>query len=692
MSQNLKKLTKFLFLFIVLFGLTSCLNSGWTSSNPTHTPAEPSTGGSIKDDFECITIEEAIKLATEAGEIGTSEKYYVYGTIKEVSNSLYGEMTIVDETGELYIYGVYSKDESTRYDAMEDKPVKGDEVVLYGMLKTYKDKPEMDRGFLQAFHHEDVVVDDSLYQEYSVNDARTLETGAKVKLTGVVAQITYAFGQVPNGFYLVDNTGSIYVYGSEVSGNVKIGNTVTLIGEKTYYVAEKEQSNAEKHGYKGCNQIQNATIIENDKGNTLFNKEWISTSTVKEIVNNPVTNDITTNIFKVNAQIKKVDGKGFINYYFNDLDGETGSYAYTACSGADFAWLDEFDGKICTVYLSPINAKSSSSGCIYRFVPILVIDENYKFDEAKTPEFALEYYAKDQFLSEYLSNPELELITSAQNELLGFAGVIFEYSSNNEEVVYFTENEGKVVFNTGKEGKAVVTIKASHNTDVASITVEIEVKKPVVYETITVNEAINSIDGTEVTVKGIVLSSLVNQMGFYLIDETGVIAVTGDAADVSTLTPGDEVIIKGIKSHKVKDGYTGAGQINIYNSVVLVNNYGKHEIPTNNFDETKTLADLYALPHTEDHTTQIYVIEAVVNYIETGFYTSISLKSADGTTDLGLYCSGAGQYSFLIPYAGQTVTLEIAMCNWNSKNYYRGCVIAIRTADGRIVNTLNFEN
>lgn len=692
MTRNLKRITCLLFVIFSCLCLSSCLPSNWSSSNPELVPQEPSDEDqSIKDEYECITIEEAIKLATEAGTSGTSESYYIYGTIKEVSNSLYGEMTIYDETGELYVYGVYSADGSTRYDALEEKPIKGDEVVLYGMLKLYNDTPELDRGYLQAFKHVEVEVDDSLYTEYSVSEARNLEKDEKVKLTGVVAQITYAFGQVPNGFYLVDETGSIYVYGTEITGNVKVGNTVTIIGEKTYYVLESEQSNAEKHGYKGCCQIQNATLVENDKKVTEFAKTWIEETTVKEIMNTPVTENITTNIYKVNALVKKVESPGFVNYYIDDLDGITGSYVYTACSGADFAWLDEFDGKICTVYLSPINAKSTSSDCFYRFIPVLVEYENYEFDYANTPAFALEYYAKDQFLTEYLSNPTLEVVTTAANEVLNFEGVTFTYTSNNEEVVYFEEVEGKVVFNTANPGKAVVTIKAEYAEYSASINLEIEVKEPVVYETITVNEAIESIDGTEVTVKGIVLSSLVNQTGFYLIDETGVIAVTSTADEVSVLTPGDEVIIKGIKSHKVKDGYEGAGQINIYNATVLLNNYGKHEIPTNNYDYSKTLADLYALDHMEDHTTQIYVVEAVVDYVETNFYTSIQLKSTDGATKLGLYCSGAGQYSFLFPYAGQTVTLEIAMCNWNSKEYYRGCVVAVIVDGERVVNTLNFN-
>ena len=102
----------------------------------------------------------------------------------------YFAATIEDETGELYVYGVYSSDGETRYDAMEDRPVAGDEVVLYGMLKTYNDSPEMDRGYLQAMKKAEVIIDESNYTAKSVSVARNDEAGALVKLTGVSKSLT----------------------------------------------------------------------------------------------------------------------------------------------------------------------------------------------------------------------------------------------------------------------------------------------------------------------------------------------------------------------------------------------------------------------------------------------------------------------------------------------------------------------
>ena len=647
---------------------------------------------SIKDQFECISIKEALELAAAAGEVGTSEKYYVYGTIKEVSNGVYGEMTITDGEYDLYVYGVYSADEQTRYDAMVEKPVSGDEVVLLGMLKTYKEKPEMDRGYLQAYKHNVPEIDEDSYKEATVQEAREANVGDLLKVTGVVAKITYANGMVPNGFYLVDNTNSIYVYGNDTAGQVKVGNTVTLVGEKTYYVLADEQNNAEKHGYKGCCQIFNAKIIENDLGTTEFDKSWIQETTVKDIVDTSVVVNHTTTIYKVNALVKKSVGTGFTNYYFDDLDGVTGSYTYTMCNGSDFKWLDEFDGKICTVYLSPINYKSSSSGCVVRFIPIDVIDEGFVFDQSKGAEFALKYYAEEQFLAAYDANPELNVLTVVDNELIGVKGVELTYASSDENVCYFENTNDGVVFNTKNPGKAEITITATYNGVTATTIVEVECNAPVEYETISVAAATATEDGQEVIVKGIVASSLVNQTGFYLIDDTGVIAVVGEKADIQLLSSGDEVIVKGIKSHKVKDGYTGAGQINIYNAEILVNYYGNHEYSTSTFDDSKTINELYDYNYMEDHSNEVYVVKAVVRVIKTAYSTNVKLESLDGSVQLTLYCSNGGtQYAFLLPFDGQEITVELALCNWNSKTYYAGCVISVITENGKIVNTLNFN-
>ena len=68
-------------------------------------------------------------------------------------------------------------------------------------------------------------------------------------------------------------------------------------------------------------------------------------------------------------------------------------------------------------------------------------------------------------------------------------------------------------------------------------------------------------------------------------------------------------------------------------------------------------------------------------------------SSTSGSTGVRLYCSSANQYNWLKAYAGQEITVELAACNWNSKDYYTGCVLAVRNTDGtKTLNELNFNN
>lgn len=513
---------------------------------------------------------------------------------------------------------------------------------------------------------------------------RSAEEGAAVRTTGIVAKITYSYGMKPSGFILTDHSGSIYVYGADIAGKVKEGNTVTVSGTKTYWILEDEESAAEKFGYLGCSQIENAVLEDNDNGNSPFPTDGIQKTTVKAIMDTPVSEDITTKVYQVTALVKKVEGTGFTNYYINDLDGTTGSYVYTQCSGSDFSWLDEFDGKICTVYLTALNAKSASSGCFWRLLPIKVVDEGFDISTVNIAEHVVKYYGIPQFQASYSGDPAQELTASVSSELLNFTDAAITYSSDNEAVA--SVNDG--VLHCLAAGTANITVSCTYNGESYSETVTVTVTENEVVEYIDVSTAISTEVGQTVTVKGIVGPSLVNRTGFYLIDESGIIAITTDEATMETLNIGDEVILTGLrdKFHNGKGDH--AGQTAITNCTVVSNSYGDHDYCTDFFIEGKTLTDFYNLDVTVDHSTSVYVVKATVQVEESAYYTRIKLT--DGSTSVSLYCSSANQYKWLQSYAGQEVTLELAPCNWNNKTYWAGCVLAVRTDDGKVVNELNF--
>ena len=668
-----------------------------SSTEETTTEPESSTEETTTEpeepEIKFITIAQALELCGEEGNI-TSERYYIRATIESITNAAYGAMIITDATGSIPVYGTYSADGEINYSQMEDKPYRGDEVVLYCVLQNYNGNKEVKNARLIEFTHVEPDINPEDYTDMSVADAREAAKGTKIKLDGVVAKITFANGYKPNGLFLVDRTGSIYVFDADLAQRVSEGDKITLMGEKDYWILESEQFNADKFGYKGSCQIANAYLIEQDDSQDYdFDKAWITETCIKDILDTPVSENITTNIYKVNALVKKVPGSGFVNYYFYDIDNRTGNYTYTQCNGGDFEWLDEFDGKICTVYISPINCKSTDGDCFFRMLPIAVIDEGYTFDTAGAPAYALKYHAMDQFAAEYIADPAQDLLTSISSALLGFEGVTLSYASSNEGVLSFVSEDGKIIMHCHAEETTTVTVTvtATYGELTATDTVEITVSPAPTFDSVDVQTAINASLGETVTVKGIVGPSLVNKTGFYLIDETGVIAVQTSSAFMQTLHIGDEVVLTAVRHVNIKDTSTHCiGQTCLRDAEILYNAYGNHEYSTATFVTDKTLQDIYDFDPMVDYSTTVFVIKATVTVEETAYYSNIYLENENGTK-LRLYSSSAKQYSWLKAFAGQEVTVEVAACNWNDKDYYTGCVLSVVTEDGKVFNELNFS-
>ena len=653
------------------------------------TSTEEETTAPEQPAIQTITIAQAMELCGEEGNI-TTERYYIRATIVSIVNAAYGQMIIADETGEISVYGTYSADGEINYSQMDDKPYKGDEVLLHCILQNYNGTKEIKNARLIEFTHVEVDINLDDYTDMSVADAREADKGTKIKVDGVVAQITYANGYKPNGFFLVDNTGSIYVFDGNLAQRVAKGDKLTIAGEKDYWILDTEQSSAASFGYKGSCQIANAYLIDQDNSQDYaYDKSWITESTIKDILDTPVTENVTTNIYKVTALVKKVPGTGFVNYYFFDIDGQTGNYTYTQCNGGDFEWLDQYDGKFCTVYISPINCKSTVGDCFFRLVPIEVIDEGFTFDVAGAPAYALKYHAMDQFRASYDADPSLELLTTIDSELLGFQGVTLSYASSDDAILSFVTADGKTIMHCNAPGTATVTVTATYNGASVTDTFEITVNVPVQVEAGNVQSAINANVGEVVTVEGIVGPSLVNKTGFYLIDETGVIAVQTTSEIMQTLQIGNKVVVTGTRDVKTKGGTNYFGQSNLYDATVVANYYGNHEYSTASFVTGKTLQEIYDLDPVVDYSTTVFTTTATVLVEESAYYTNIYLANANGTK-LRLYCSSANQYNWLKAFAGQEVTVEVAACNWNDKNYYTGCVLAVITEDGKVLNTLNF--
>ena len=643
----------------------------------------------VTGDYEFISLPMAIAIAKDGGEdFVASETYYIAGWVADISNPSYGSITITDGNVSIYAYGI------ANYMAEQTWPLIGDVVVLKAVIGTIGTDVELKNSTTIAEWHS-VAVNEAEYTVATIAEARSAVAGTKLIVEGVVAGYTYKNAKtkdgnyVADGLYLVNGTESIYLYGPSICSVAAIGNTIKVAGTKEYFIQESEVELAAKFGFNGACQLSNVKLIANDKGNTSILGNSFEETTIKELMELDYSENVTTQIFKVNTLIRKSQGSGFVNYYLNDLDGTTGSYTYTKCNGNDFAWIEELlnaNGEyLCTVLMTVCNAKATSSGCIWRFVPIAVLGD-YTFDTANTTEHVLNYYALPQFGGTYYANPAVELVTSHSSKLLGFENATIEYVSDNTTVASIDVVDGKTILNVNAVGEANITITVTYNGQTSEQVVKVVREGEPTFESITVGEAVEAEKGTTVVVEGVVGPSLVNQTGFYLIDETGVIALRMVSDELAKFAQGNRVVIEGVRD-QFKASSTLPGQAILADVTLVHNYYGEHEYSTASFKES-TLAAISQYPATVDWTTQVFIVEASVyssgytNYIE------------NGQDSIGIYCSGAGQNAWLVAAAnGEVVKMEVALCNWNEKSTYKLCVLAVYKADGtKVINNVNFAS
>ena len=174
---------------------------------PSETPKDPTTLTSIKD---ILAIGE--KLEHNAN---TVEKYLVSGTITEIKNETYGNLYITDAEGNtLYIYGLYDKDGTTRYDAMATKPEVGDTITVLSIVSNYNG-PQLKNAVIKSHVKAPTTADGSTpiadILAIGNNLAHNTATTEQYTVKGTVTEVkntTYG------NFYIVDEAGnSLYVYG-----------------------------------------------------------------------------------------------------------------------------------------------------------------------------------------------------------------------------------------------------------------------------------------------------------------------------------------------------------------------------------------------------------------------------------------------------------------------------------------------
>ncbi len=186
----------------------------------------------------------------------------VYGKVTKVANETYGNLYLQDSEGnEIYVYGLYSgkvsecypngtwtSSKGVRYDKMEDKPVVGDVIAVYGPMDEYNGTQQVKNGILLYYvtkterqtatkpeEPKEITVTGTTIEFKSLGYANAEDVG---KIAFTDGTLTFAQGTNENNSPKYYNTGNaVRMYGS---------NTLTIKSDKKIAKVEFELVVSEK--------------------------------------------------------------------------------------------------------------------------------------------------------------------------------------------------------------------------------------------------------------------------------------------------------------------------------------------------------------------------------------------------------------------------------------------------------------
>ena len=193
-----------------------------------------------KDYFSMVEVNQlgAIAEVSVADFLAAPEGTALYKLTGKVANLQagdYGNFDLVDATGKVYVYGLTATQVEKNDKSFPTLGIKeGDIVILIGTRTSYKDTPQVGGPAYYVSHvgHTESTVADFL--------AQSVAADKWYKLSGTVTNLqTGDYGN----FDLVDETGSVYVYGLTVAPvekndksfptlGIKEGDKVTLVGTR----------------------------------------------------------------------------------------------------------------------------------------------------------------------------------------------------------------------------------------------------------------------------------------------------------------------------------------------------------------------------------------------------------------------------------------------------------------------------
>ena len=269
--------------------------------------------------YETISYEKAAELglgaddpATTDKAESTTEKYTIKGVVTSVANTKYGNAYIKDIYGnEFYVYGMYTFDGATRYDAMTKAPVVGDFVVVQGVLTSYKGSAQMKNGWLLQANDVDYAAGETDSVEPEEKPEEKPTEGVIATVNGVLAMGDYATknGWVNGTLYATikfDETTSISVSSTPV-GNWGANSGKYYTDGTTWRIYQNENPSVVITSTKTIASVIIEYAIKNT-GTLTLNGEAVASGTTVNVNANTITFSVGNTGTATNgqAQIKKI--------------------------------------------------------------------------------------------------------------------------------------------------------------------------------------------------------------------------------------------------------------------------------------------------------------------------------------------------------------------------------------------------
>ena len=293
------------------------------------------------------TIEELL-----AAPVSGSVWYEITGTISDIESTVYGNFTITDETGSIYVYGLTSEWQA---DGQNDKSFselglkEGDVLTLAGTRDVYNDEPQIGGPAYYISHEEGQGGGDEPEElkEVSIEEFLDAEPGDGIwyQLTGEITDIA---SDVYGNITIKDETGSVYIYGltatKQTGGNDKSFGSLGLeTGDIVTLATLRDEFGGEPQGGGSQNPAYYISHEEGQGGGDEPDDPTVKEVTIEEFIAAEVSDNVW---YQLTGTILSIDN----DYYGNiTIQDETGSvYVY----GLTKTKVDKNDNSFSSIGLS----------------------------------------------------------------------------------------------------------------------------------------------------------------------------------------------------------------------------------------------------------------------------------------------------------------------------------------------------